>query len=205
MEHPIIFSGPMVKAILEGRKTQTRRIVKPQPHQISATYGDIEESEQYPGEWFQWCNGGDKCPSFTCPYGMPGDRLWVRESYMPHCGQPSQPGLPCGRYSADAEWFYAPDKGQKHPGSYLVRGRLVPPTHMPRWASRITLEITDVRVQRVQEISEEDAKAEGIEEGNTWPYMFKPAFSRLWDEINGHKSPWISNAWVWAITFRRAE
>lgn len=179
-ERPIIFSSTMVRAILEGRKTQTRRIVRER---------DLPSPEYEYGR--------------PCPYGVPGDRLWVRETWMPIAsGQIPGPV----RYGA----AYRADDGRKW-REHTTRvefadGREAGPLHleqaqhwrpsifMPHWASRITLEVTDVRVQRLQDISHDDAVAEGT--------AGRADFIGLWENINGRDS-WKANPWVWAITFAR--
>lgn len=168
-ERPILFSGEMVRAILEGRKTQTRRVMKPQP--------DTEFPCVYDRE---------------CLYGIPGDRLWVREAFSIY----DHPEGPVCFYKAD------------HPQDEYLKWR--PSIHMPRWVSKILLEITDIRVERLKDISEEDAKAEGVvigvEEfkvtGTDRPY--KLAYSLLWDLINAKRGfGWDVNPWVWVIEFKR--
>jgi len=194
----LICAADPVRAILDGRKTQTRRIIKPPPQPISATWGDIEESETYPGEWFQWCDGGDKGPSFTCPYGAVGDRLWVREKWGYHPG------------SSDSEHLVVYAATPKVPGWEPRRGPVEDfvlwrsPIHMPRWASRLTLEITDLKVEELCAISWRDCIAEGViaPDGPFGP-NYIDAFSILWDRINGKRAPWASNPWVWVISFRR--
>ena len=197
-ERPIIFSAPMVKAILDGRKTQTRRIVK------LTDSGRVKEVGS-PKNWHL----DDPDAIKACPYGVPGDRLWVREawSYDP----------PDELWAKDrARLLYR--EGYDHPPEMNDDEwpRWKSPIHCPRWASRITLEIVDVRVERVQEISEEDAIAEGIErvtgnsfrvyergaEGETAPGAIS-SYRSLWDSINGKRAPWESNPYVWAITFKR--
>jgi|WetSurMetagenome_2_1015567.scaffolds.fasta_scaffold83267_3 hypothetical protein len=192
-ERPILFSDPMVRAILDGRKTQTRRVVKPQPNIPSRG---------------KWCGtthaGSSNCPycppNFdplltVCPYGQPGDRLWVRETWLPwdasggvekYLYRATEPGTAC-----DGSWK--------------------PSIFMPRHVIRITLEIVSVRVERVQEISEADAKAEGIEDalavsppvtiGQDRIFSFK----RLWDSINAKRPgcSWGDNPWVWCLSFKR--
>ena len=158
VEHPILFSAPMVKAILEGRKTQTRRVVKPQPKLDPA------------GATFRYQKGSALCSYWVpndagirdisrlcaeqCPYGVPGDRLWVKETFVEY-----PPLLPTDSHGT--VHYHADDE---HDGVRPWNGQKWKPSiFMPRWASRITLEIEYVRVQRLQEISEEDAIAEGIE------------------------------------------
>ena len=168
-ERPIIFNTEMVKAILEGRKTQTRRVIKPQPSGIILVWEH-------------------------CPYGQVGDRLWVRETWNAgHDGQ-SLPVFKAG-LSADLTKELEADE--------LWSG-WKPSIHMPRWASRITLEITEIRVERLQEITEEDAKAEGCVKQIKDGLIFDSAiheYSWLWDSLNA-KYPWESNPWVWVISFK---
>lgn len=215
-DRPILFSGPMVKAIFEGRKTQTRRIVKPQPifdgKRVSFTWKGwaypLPLSKTHPcDQWF----------SRECPYGQPGDRLWVREkAKLQSCGT---------REKGETAWaslFYDADKAMSErivPGythkPYLFT-QWTPSIHMPRWASRITLEIVSVRVERLNDISEEDSQAEGIPfNGTYWLGGHHPvkgslqcwntakdAFRKTWDVINGSGS-WEKNSWVWVIEFKR--
>lgn len=198
-ERPILFSGPMVRAILEGRKTQTRRVVKPQPSGQIANYGH--------GHWSDPQESGERY--IKCPYGVPSDRFWVRETF----------GLCTGVYSS--RWpagtvAYRADHGVTHAGSEYDLMRWRPSIHMPRALSRIELEITGVRVERLQVISEADAIAEGlknsihehgtywgIEHADVWELDPRLTFKRLWDSINGERASWASNPWVWAIEFKR--
>ena len=202
-ERPILFKGPMVRALLDGTKTQTRRVVKMKRHQ------QIEERED--GTPWPWMYDGDRDADswMACPYGQPGDRLWVRETFAEGIHQ-----------LADVNhWAYAADPfgNQQRLGD-----RWKPSIHMPRWASRITLEITGVRVERLQDISEADAIAEGIErqdDGIGWrrgpitadvpntatrTAFPKLAYQSLWESINGPGS-WAANPWGWVIEFRRGE
>lgn len=179
-ERPILFSASMVRAILEGRKTQTRRVVK-----------------RIPLEWLE----SGLHPDFVAfpenglsPYGQPGDRLWVRESWAYH------PDFPESTHRA----IYRADPGVEND---VPRWR--PSIHMPRWASRINLEVTGVRVERLQEISESDAKAEGCSVPEIiYPdepkehYSYAAAYKHLWESINGPGS-WDANPWVWVVEFRR--
>lgn len=169
-ERPILFSGPMVLAILEGRKTQTRRVVKPQPEMVMD--GEICNDGSGGYSWAPvWPEGHKKAGKFMgwndCPYGQPGDRLWVRESWATSRFMDGRPpretknhGLPFW-YNADLSVIYT---GATTGGTaFLEKGKNRPSIHMPRWASRITLEIVAVRVERLQDISNDDARAEGIE------------------------------------------
>ena len=181
-ERPILFSASMVRAILDGRKTQTRRIVKPQPD-IVADGGLVvgvstPEDQKY----------GRLGKALPCPYGKPGERLWVRESWA---------WYGCEYIPSDV--VYRADT-ESLPGEY---GRWRPSIHMPRWASRITLEITEVRVERLQEMNRGDA----MEEGCPFANMQKGPdprdwFRDLWQSINGPDS-WDANPWVWVVGFRK--
>lgn len=189
-ERPILFSAPMVRAILEGRKTQTRRILKPQPtwHNTNlptmigntAVFGVI--SDNYP-----------QC-DWKCPYGQPGDRLWVKETHL------------CT--AADEVHFRA--DGNFPEGAAKMLGGWRPSIFMFRRFSRILLEITAVRVERLQDISDEDALAEGVHRMD-WEYengecceTARDAYAMLWDHINGAGS-WDANPWVWCVSFKRIE
>lgn len=190
-ERPILFIAPMVRAILEGRKTQTRRIVKPQPSM---------ECDCEP-EGYSWVpmHKGRELSHHQCPYGQPGDRLWVRETFSgPWCMGDTPPSK-WGRSSRI--WYWA--DGNPEEGDWT---RPRPSIHMPRWASRITLEITDVRVERLQDISDADALSEGIYPTSTGLYAgaAKAEFRKLWESINGPES-WSANPWVWVIEFKKLE
>ena len=189
-------SGPMVRAILEGRKTQTRRMVKgkPQPWDGKDSLQECKTVERDgTGHGFIfWRNGlGDS--EFTklaypeggwqCPYGKPGDRLWVRET--------------CSVHSMGNVVAYRAD----HPDAKDIRWR--PSIHMPRWASRILLEITNARVERVQDITEVDAMAEGAPREDCWS-SYRQSFEALWCRTYGPQS-WSWNLWVWVVEFRRIE
>lgn len=201
-ERPILFSGPMVRAILDGGKTQTRRVVK--------RSGDMEfdkNDPHYGPYWLAYAAGDaeGEDAKVRCPHGTPGDRLWVRETWaVQHeydAAAPSEIGV-------SARWHYAATED-------LGGLRKRPSIFLPRRGSRILLEITDVRVQRLQEISEQDARAEGVTEyagkwwdgspvaGGKWNAPTE-AFRGLWESINGPGS-WHANPWVWAITFQRLE
>lgn len=199
MEHPILFSGPMVRAILDGTKTQTRRAVKPQPRDVPD--GSYVDAYNHTSDWCFWSADNrlvnsvgpiDKTCMWRCPYGKPGDLLWVRETWAKRC--------------ADAEQFGTEEVLYKATSMLIVPPAWKPSIHMPRWASRITLRVTDVRVQRVQEISEEDAIAEGCRGELRGDTIYPPhaQFAELWDSINAKRGhSWESNPWVWAVTFER--
>jgi hypothetical protein len=216
-ERPIIFRAPMVRAILDGRKTQTRRIVKPQP-----------VGGSMPGLRWDHVNGK---PSWIdphgrpvkCPYGAPGDRLWVRERARVVFGEFGTSGYVTGigtnnwcrvKYEADGT-----EAVVEYPGRLadVAIGHCIP-NGCHREASRITLEVVGVRVERLNEISEKDAIAEGVEEGQslgipgwksylhgnfvcTWP---STSFRGLWGSIYGPGS-WDANPWLWVVEFRRIE
>jgi hypothetical protein len=224
-ERPILFNGEMVRAILEGRKTQTRRVVKPHPDlherkhrwafvidQGELKYGKAPWRKSDPHNFY--VENGIKCP-----FGKPGDRLWVRETFSEtDCACSGDPLYRNQCIYCKGKGYglaYRADVGKSE--YYPFKWR--PSIHMPRWASRITLEITDVRVERLNDISEEDAKAEGVfgyssESGTSgWgeddpsgkvqvPYVYKRkwAFKHLWNSVYG---TWKENPFVWAITFKR--
>lgn len=193
-ERPILFSAPMVRAILDGRKTQTRRIVKHIPMLGDPSGWCAAAKAQEPG----WVHIVGDYRRF-CPYGEPGDRLWVREAWVRTDGMTSVP-----------DTFY---RASESAANAEQLGPWKSPLFMPRWASRITLEIESVRVERLQDISEEDAMAEGVVHRNScWyatddpkalPWMTASgAYINLWESINGAGS-WDANPWVWVIQFRR--
>ena len=221
-ERPILFNSEMVRAILEGRKTQTRRVVKPQP----GDFQRVVRSCDSPSGW-GYARMISGVQNITCPYGQPGDRLWVRETFviehnynLGDYDPPFQDGRPVKYH--DAEIDTDPYWEQPHyratdptPEFYIVDDydpgcSWKPSIHMPRWASRITLEITDVRVERVQDITDEGIMAEGFgynqlrEDGrmkNGFPII--DGFADLWDSINAKRGySWDLNPWVWAISFK---
>lgn len=222
-ERPILFSGEMVRAILAGRKTMTRRVVK-SPEFLGCPTGDCPHWDK------------EDCQvamSDESPYGKRGDHLWVRETFATE--NPKRPG-PIA-YSADGVaggiisgklWYHGrvleaegystcfPEKGSPTLGISKYGGKWRPSIHMPRWASRITLEISSIRVERLQDISDRgpsnDCTAEGVfHTGNQLPSDWhergfnsseKCAFHDLWESINGAGS-WDANPWVWVLEFKR--
>lgn len=216
-DHPILFSGPMVRAILEGRKTQTRRVLKPQPKdgsQVALFYPNLKVVRfSHDHKAF--------LQDVKTKYAI-GDRLWVREGWTTR--QELDAVKPSEISQNQSIGYIADDEGP-----WLGKRR--PSIFMPRWASRLTLTVTDVRVQRLQDISEEDAIAEGVEldleccgnfdtgfdlSDHGEPINLRqgdccgnPAlvtdprltFGILWDSINGKRAPWESNPWVAAYTF----
>ena len=187
-ERPILFKGEMVRAILDGSKTQTRRVVKPQSailtDELARGLGVQPPSQQNPAV-------------ISCPYGDPGDRLWVRETWaVQHeydAAAPSEIGF-------RARWHYAATED-------LGGLRKRPSIFLPRRGSRILLEITAVRVDRLQSISEADARAEGVTPNafermnDNWGGVL---YRRLWEQINGPGS-WDANPWAWVVEFRRLQ
>lgn len=196
---PILFSAPMVRAILDGTKTQTRRVVKPQfepdaePVEMSAISERGYQISGHSGYWWDDVTANSGVP-IRCPYGQPGDRLWLRETFL--------------------GWYNTADSSFSHAAAYRADGyelkhgeKWRPSIHMPRSASRISLEITRVRVERLQAINEVDAIAEGApwaacglpQEGS-----HKAGYAQLWESINGTGS-WDVNPWVWVVEFKRVE
>lgn len=206
-ERPILFSAPMVRAILAGTKTQTRRVCKPaQSYSLSKVVevpDPLERGQVYNGSHFGDEEGDVQFPS---PYGGRGERLWVRETFSgPWCME-AQDGIaaaPPSKWGESSEIWYWAD-GEPTYGDWT---RPRPSIHMPRWASRITLEVTGVRVERLQDISEKDAWAEGCEGYDDDVTGGKSGYSEfhdLWEQINGPES-WAANPWVWCVSFRRLE
>lgn len=198
-ERPILFGAPMVRAILEGRKTQTRRIAKPRRHPslLDGSWSDGYVRDPGNREWLM----------IECPYGQPGDRLWVRENGWERPERTPR----MMREGADtwAPYYYDADRlTQQDREDFKAWGfKRRPSIHMPRWASRILLEVVAVRVERMQDISEADAEAEGIDYLRHHPdadetLSAKQLFECLWCGINGPAS-WDANPWVWCISFRR--
>lgn len=179
-DYPILFSGEMVCNILEGRKTQTRRVINPQPRELPVLCGD--------GRW----RSENGTPGFRCRYGKPGDHLWVRETFC---------DVNAELIPLKKKVYYRADKEI----SPLMKWR--PSIYMPRWASRITLEVVKVRVERLQDISEADARAEGVPQCPAYTKTdtpYKKEFERVWDEINGKRGyGWSVNPFVWVIEFRK--
>lgn len=190
-DRPILFSAPMVRALLDGSKTQTRRVFKAKNGGVWPHKNDIPGMRQI---------------MRNCPYGQPGDRLWVRETFADLQGtgiehRPISSG-PLQRYAfaADTKPGSHGDEARKEFG---VKWK--PSIFMPRTASRITLDITGVRVERLQDISEADAAAEGVSAKHTADahYTAREAYAVLWGQINGGGS-WHLNPWVWVIEFKKA-
>lgn len=229
-DRPIIFGAPMIRAIFDGRKTVTRRLV---------TGHDVIEERDDGTPWpyyTTWSHGDDGSPWMACPYGVPGDRLWVRETWRYHDW--TNDGLPWIAYAADGchrlcesipdkwsdrvedVWATLSDQKNTAIDGVARDRRWRSPRYMPRWASRLTLDVVSVRVERLHAITEEDANREGVEymdglldeadlcraakamdamatDSRVW-------FACLWDLLNAKRAPWASDPWVWRIEFRRA-
>lgn len=206
-ERPILFSGPMVKAILDGRKSQTRRVLalpefirSEEDAADHATVAWAPDGHSGPG-FYGWMNeyAEEGAVLIRCPFGVPGDRLWVRETFR-------ETVCLAGGVSKSVE--YRADALDPGGSSWS------PSIFMPRWASRITLEVTEVRVQRVQEITNADAQAEGVDRAEMVPWPDGDpgtlgdesirSYLRLWDSLNAKRGfGWEANPWVWAVSFRR--
>ncbi|AOE99073.1 hypothetical protein ATE40_007350 [Serratia surfactantfaciens] len=227
-ERPVIFNGEMVRAILDGRKTQTRRVMKVQPKPSETRPGDFWfsakklESMVHVSDFTPGNSPIADCHLFfqehCCPFGQVGDRLWVRETFAVLGNEDGCPidwdgnlikgdekqaariyKASCWQEPGNYGLWSIPDRDTQYEGAWR------PSIHMPRWASRITLEITGVRVERLNDISEEDARAEGVKAGVSPGHehmMHQVAFSELWQSIYGAES-WSANPWVWVIEFRR--
>lgn len=216
-ERPILFSAPMVRAILEGRKTQTRRVCKGVGNNnniiilIKATKKRIGIPTHIK----------DAPAHGLCPYGKVGDRLWVKEAFRVTAVHHGKEQVDASvSYVSDGEiirhtdlFGYHSDRntqiGQAH--NFSLKNGINPSIHMPRWASRIDLLIKGVRVERLQDISEEDAWNEGVEisplhhsERDDFKDCPLKSFKRLWQSINGEES-WNQNPWVWVLEFERTQ
>jgi len=196
---PILFSGPMVRAILDGQKTQTRRTIKPQPTKPLEAHVLFSTEAKNTGSWKFATDEYDPRPEHIhCPYGHPGDRLWVRETWA--STEQAGEGSPWVVYRADD-----PDWGT------MTGWKWQPSIFMRLKDCRIKLEITGVRAERLKDISEDDAKAEGCDGGCPvgsipaylkWPHSYH--YAQLWDQING-PGAWDLNPWVWVVEFKRLD
>ena len=207
-ERPILFNGDMVRAILEGRKTMTRRVVKPQPE--NAGYWTLHQNTPFDGAFYP--NTLKANPKLLiCPYGIVGNQFWVRETHY-RWGHWIKNGIST---TGRQRWaFRADGKGVRYfdnPPAFIPTPRKVigsrkrPSIFMPRWASRIQLEITGVRVERVQEISDSDCDAEGIRYDPVITNA-RQEFKELWDSIGEKRGyGWDTNPWVWVIEFKRID
>jgi hypothetical protein len=213
-ERPILFSGAMVRALLDGSKTQTRRVVKPQferePVDVVDGVPSWDAPTNYDGEVQMNTTHGK-----PCPYGVPGDRLWVRESFW-GCDMPGFGDQPCVVY--EDEW-HGKEYRAAEVRPYARRFGHIPGIHMPRDASRILLEVVDVRVEQLQDISDMDAEAEGVRCETADPMFFhiptertvydfaadwpRDSYRQLWDSLNAARGyGWDVNPYVWVVEFR---
>lgn len=209
-ERPILFSTPMVQAILDGRKTQTRRVVKPQPPRCTENgtpYSGFQATT-LPIETGYDLTAYMDNPKYIgkCPYGNPGDRLWVRETWA-DLKTLSDDNLKGIIYRADGIDHYGNEDGYVDTSSEYMKWK--PSIFMPKHACRLFLEVIDVRIERLQNITEEDAEKEGIQFLRDIPdadetLTSKELFMCLWDSINEKRGySWESNPWVWVVEFRR--
>lgn len=226
-EYPILFSGEMVRAILAGTKNQTRRVIEHQPE--FGAYVSLEGFDRICLVHEDWAGNGVGVQAF--PYARKiGDRLWVREKCAIGFNDDSDLVVD---YHADGKrrWFDETEENRKYADRYINDDWRRPSIHMPRWASRITLEVMNVRAERLQGISEEDARAEGVTPSIVGSDLdglaYRAGFATLWDSINGKRpklpknvnskryervkrwldihpaKDWSSNPWAWVIDFRR--
>jgi len=210
-ERPILFSAPMIGAILSGSKSQTRRTVRTVPscHDADrAVPALLVKRGEHAGSCVvlddklgpAWSPaGGDPYRPYQwhdrlSPFGEPGDRLWVRETWRPMSW--SLHGTPA---RGETEIEYRADVGDRDDDTERAPWR--PSIFLPRWASRITLEVTGVRVERLQAVTEADAKAEGVRPNHLG--FHREMFCTLWDAINAKRAPWASNPWIWVVSFAR--
>lgn len=195
---PIIFSAPMVRAILDGRKTQTRRVLRLRPPYVME---ELDDGTPWPYAT-TWAEGDDGTPWMPCHYGGPGDKLWVRETWGQPDSRHEEWSYSRGPTNAALPVLYRADKPTHGADDEYWR----PSIHMPRWASRITLKVKEVRVERLQDITVEDIEAEGLKPFPTArPCQSRRKFRTTWDDINEKRSGcgWASNPWVWSVTFER--
>jgi hypothetical protein len=204
-ERPIIFSPPMARAILDGRKSQTRRVVKDVPPEATAWRPILGDTTRWTA-----ADGFGAIAHIRCPYGQPGDTLWAREAFyidtFPE-GPVQQPeDMRDVYYRADGECCEQIPECQCFD---VGKPRWRPSIYMPRWASRLTLRVTEVRVERLQAISEDDARAEGAAPRPTFGAASRAhcdardVFAAGWDAINGKRlgCSWADNPWVWCVSF----
>lgn len=223
-ERPVIFNGEMVRAILDGRKTQTRRVMKVQPKPSETRPGDFWfsskklESMVHVSDFMPGNSPVSDCHLFfqehCCPFGQVGDRLWVREAFRVHSRATDVSTL-VYRASERNSWT---EQTRRVPvlvcNKQVSPEKWTPSIHMPRWASRILLEITAVRVERLNDISQADAIAEGgppshpsidaVSRDYGFPDFSRSWLAQTWQHIYGEES-WSANPWVWVIEFKRVE
>lgn len=198
-ERGMIFNAEMVRALLDGRKTQTRRPIKWKQTRFTEI-GEREDGSKWP-----WSEDAEHACDFwhPCPFGTVGDRIWVREAFRVHSRATDVATL-VYKASERNSWT---EQTRRVPVAVCNKPatpeKWTPSLHMPRWASRILLEITDVRVERLRSMSQDDARAEGVIAASG-PMEAGLAFRELWDSIYGEES-WKANPWVWVIEFKRVE
>lgn len=220
-ERPILFSGPMVRAILAGTKTQTRRVVRPQPFDDSCGGQPMVGHRDLAGTFAPHVFGACMAKLAPCPHGQPGDRLWVRETW--YCDDfEVQRGIKEVKGARDLLEYRADHDCRNWEAGCPCRddqgrGSWRPSIHMPRWASRLTLKLTQVRVERLQDISEEDAIAEGVASSDALEALrgdsalliqetYRRGFRHLWDSLNAKRGfEWETNPFCWVLSFRRIE
>jgi hypothetical protein len=208
-ERPILFRDEMVRAILEGRKTQTRRPVKALPPGRDASHVTIRDCIYGAGWAWHDEHGNCTCKGVRCPYGAPGDRLWVREAWCLEMDDQGHTGRTL--YRADGGVVVKFDESgfavQTKSGNDASPWK--PSIHLPRARARLPLEVVSVRVERLQAITEADAKAEGVAPTAGLDFTARHAFATLWDSIHGSPKKgapdfsWAASPWVWVVEFRR--
>ncbi len=205
---PVLFSGPMIRALLDGRKTQTRRAVRNVDTEEHPYVGTFDERDGLPVIVFSDAPGDAVLSRVEakCPYGKPGDLLWVRETWCQgHERDADLNFVPDGDGYKSTVWYRAATPELRWYDDYERETNVPwrPSIHMPRWASRLTLEVTGVRVERLQEISADDCRAEGalLAEAIYWPTAAVSTYRDLWQSINGPES-WDANPWVWVLEFK---
>lgn len=202
-EHPILMSGPMILALLDGRKTQTRRIVKPQPpygceYLMNGAFSHaLCRSVDRPEVWVRPTTKSID-HRLACPYGGPGDRLWVKETFRVN-GTLAGPRV---TYRADNTEAFPKGCPDDCPDWTADDNHWRPSIFMRRYANRIALEITKVRVERLQDISVDDALSEGVQCGSDGPWCAVGEYQRLWESIRNGPGSWKANPWVWMIDFK---
>lgn len=195
---PLLFKPEMIRACLDGRKRMTRRLVNPQPPR-GARIASYSENG-VPTEFVLADRHGDPidAPPIKCRYGLPGDEIWSRENFASGYSE----GCWGTIYGADGVFIQGPRRHEKGP-HYNAEDRPPmkwrPSIHQPRWASRFVRTLTQVRVERLQSITERDAELEGVTPNTDERELATEAFVRLWDSINGDRAPWASNPWVWVL------
>lgn len=215
-ERPILFSAPMVRTILDGRKTVTRRLVKPQPPVGTERFATVALCPPTPTKAADWLPVVDGATDYSAAplrqIATRGDRLWVRETwgsadryYQDH--ENDDPSVVAYAADRSAVQFHA--KTPRPIPSWDVaqwnwdQMRWRPSSQMPRWASRITLEVVGVRVERLQDITNDDARLEGVSAPPKQQATHVDQFAELWNSTNGKRASWASNPWVWVVEFKK--